>query len=120
MKSGRVVGGHTGVMVLPIALPIKPMLAKLAREIPAGDGWLFEPKWDGFRCIVARDGDELELTSRNERPFTRYFPELARAAAGGAARAVRRRRRDRRRPTATATASTSTPCSSGSTRPRRG
>jgi ATP-dependent DNA ligase len=52
------------------------MLAKLARTLPEGDGWLFEPKWDGFRCIVFRDGDELELASRKERPFTRYFPEL--------------------------------------------
>ena len=52
------------------------MLAKLARAIPDGDGWLFEPKWDGFRCIVFRDGDDIELASRNERPFTRYFPEL--------------------------------------------
>jgi ATP-dependent DNA ligase len=60
----------------PIDLPIKPMLAKLSREIPGGDGWLFEPKWDGFRCVVTRDGDEMELTSRSERPFTRYFPEL--------------------------------------------
>jgi ATP-dependent DNA ligase len=60
----------------PIDLPIKPMLAKLSREIPDGDGWLFEPKWDGFRCVVTRDGDEMELTSRSERPFTRYFPEL--------------------------------------------
>jgi ATP-dependent DNA ligase len=60
----------------PIELPIKPMLAKLARDIPTGESWVFEPKWDGFRCIVARDGDELELTSRQERPITRYFPEL--------------------------------------------
>lgn len=52
------------------------MLAKLATVIPAGDGWLYEPKWDGFRCIVFRDGDQIELASRNERPFTRYFPEL--------------------------------------------
>jgi ATP-dependent DNA ligase len=52
------------------------MLAKAADVIPRGDGWLYEPKWDGFRCIVFRDGDELELASRNERPFTRYFPEL--------------------------------------------
>ncbi len=52
------------------------MLAKLARSLPEGDGWLFEPKWDGFRCIVFRDGDEIELASRKERPFTRYFPEL--------------------------------------------
>ncbi|HNJ96527.1 MAG TPA: ATP-dependent DNA ligase [Ilumatobacteraceae bacterium] len=56
--------------------PIAPMLAKLSDDIPEGDGWLYEPKWDGFRCIVVRDGDTVELTSRNERPFTRYFPEL--------------------------------------------
>lgn len=52
------------------------MLAKLSDTIPVGDGWLYEPKWDGFRCIVFRDGDRIELASRNERPFTRYFPEL--------------------------------------------
>jgi ATP-dependent DNA ligase len=52
------------------------MLAKLARELPAEGGMLYEPKWDGFRCIVFRDGDEVELGSRNERPLTRYFPEL--------------------------------------------
>ncbi len=52
------------------------MLAKAAPALPEGDGWLFEPKWDGFRCIVFRDGDEVELGSRNERPLTRYFPEL--------------------------------------------
>jgi ATP-dependent DNA ligase len=63
-------------MSLPLSPPFKPMLAKLAREIPDGDGWLYEPKWDGFRCIVFRDGGEIELTSRKERPFTRYFPEL--------------------------------------------
>ena len=63
-------------MTLPLAPPIAPMLAKLSDEIPEGDGWLYEPKWDGFRCIVFRDGDSLELASRNERPFTRYFPEL--------------------------------------------
>src|SRR3954454_18764483 len=52
------------------------MLAKLARSLPDGDDWLFEPKWDGFRCIVFRDGDAIELGSRNERPLTRYFPEV--------------------------------------------
>jgi ATP-dependent DNA ligase len=52
------------------------MLAKLSRQLPAAGGVLYEPKWDGFRCIVFRDGDEVELGSRNERPFTRYFPEL--------------------------------------------
>ena len=66
-------------MKLPVMPPISPMLAKLARELPTGDGILYEPKWDGFRCIVFRDGDEIELGSRNERPFNRYFPELAEA-----------------------------------------
>ncbi|MEP7201707.1 MAG: ATP-dependent DNA ligase [Ilumatobacteraceae bacterium] len=63
-------------MSLAIQPPLPPMLAKLATDIPTGDGWLYEPKWDGFRCIVFRDGDSIELASRNERPFTRYFPEL--------------------------------------------
>jgi len=57
--------------------PVSPMLAKATAAIPDGEQWLFEPKWDGFRCIVFRDGDEIELGSRNERPLTRYFPELA-------------------------------------------
>lgn len=57
------------------------MLAKAAERIPvaapdSAEQWLYEPKWDGFRCIVFRDGDEVMLTSRNERPFNRYFPEL--------------------------------------------
>jgi ATP-dependent DNA ligase len=52
------------------------MLAKLARELPVGEELVYEPKWDGFRCIVFRDGEEVELGSRNERPLTRYFPEL--------------------------------------------
>ena len=58
--------------------PIEPMLASpLGFQVPEQDGTVaYEPKWDGFRCIVFRDGDHLELTSRNERPFTRYFPEL--------------------------------------------
>jgi ATP-dependent DNA ligase len=52
------------------------MLAKLARELPERDGLFYEPKWDGFRCIVFRDGDDVVLGSRNEKPLTRYFPEL--------------------------------------------
>jgi len=63
-------------MQLPVMPPVKPMLAKLARTMPAPEGMLYEPKWDGFRCIVFRDGDEVELGSRNEKPLTRYFPEL--------------------------------------------
>jgi ATP-dependent DNA ligase len=53
------------------------MLAKLTRELPEREGLYYEPKWDGFRCIVFRDGDEVVLGSRNEKPLTRYFPELA-------------------------------------------
>jgi ATP-dependent DNA ligase len=52
------------------------MLAKLARGLPEGDGWLYEPKWDGFRTLVFRDGDEVYLQSRDEKPMNRYFPEL--------------------------------------------
>jgi ATP-dependent DNA ligase len=59
--------------------PVSPMLAKLARELPAGD-MRYEPKWDGFRGIIFRDGDEVELGSRNERPLTRYFPDVVDAA----------------------------------------
>lgn len=58
--------------------PVAPMLAKLERELPASvpDGTVFEPKWDGFRAIVFRDGDDVEIGSRSEKSFTRYFPEL--------------------------------------------
>ena len=52
--------------------PIRPMLAKSVSILP--EGMLYEPKWDGFRCVVFRDGDEVELGSRKERPLTRYFP----------------------------------------------
>ncbi|HEX9578767.1 MAG TPA: ATP-dependent DNA ligase [Myxococcales bacterium] len=56
--------------------PIKPMLAKLATALPEGEGWLYEPKWDGFRALVFRDGDEIYLQSRESKPLNRYFPEL--------------------------------------------
>lgn len=56
--------------------PVDPMLAKLQDEIPRGDEWLYEPKWDGFRAIVFRDGDELHIESRDGRPLGRYFPEM--------------------------------------------
>ena len=60
--------------------PVAPMLAKSVKELPTEAGrYLYEPKWDGFRCIVFRDGDEIELGSRNERPLTRYFPEVVEA-----------------------------------------
>ncbi|RJQ85246.1 ATP-dependent DNA ligase [Amycolatopsis panacis] len=63
-------------MALPLAAPIKPMLAKPAKAIPDSGGLLFEPKWDGFRCLVFRDGGELTLQSRAEKPLNRYFPEV--------------------------------------------
>ncbi|MGZ4153280.1 MAG: ATP-dependent DNA ligase [Actinomycetota bacterium] len=62
-------------MRLPVMPPVSPMLAKAVPEIPEGD-FSYEPKWDGFRSIVFRDGDEVEIGSRNERPMTRYFPEV--------------------------------------------
>jgi ATP-dependent DNA ligase len=65
-------------MDLPVPPPVAPMLAKAATKLPTGD-YFYEPKWDGFRCIVFRDGDEVELGSRNERPLTRYFPEVVEA-----------------------------------------
>ncbi len=65
-------------MDLPVNPPVAPMLAKPVDAIPDGD-YVFEPKWDGFRSIVFRDGDEVEIGSRNERPMTRYFPELVAA-----------------------------------------
>ncbi len=64
---------------LPVNPPVRPMLAKAVTgldAVPDTPGIVFEPKWDGFRCIVFRDGDQIELGSRNDRPLTRYFPEI--------------------------------------------
>jgi ATP-dependent DNA ligase len=63
-------------MRLPVNPPVLPMLAKRVGELPAGDDWVFEPKWDGFRALVFRDGDEILIQSRDEKPLNRYFPEL--------------------------------------------
>lgn len=68
---------ETGPMELPVNPPVKPMLAKAVTDIPPG--LIYEPKWDGFRSIVFRDGDEVEIGSRNEKPMTRYFPEVVAA-----------------------------------------
>jgi ATP-dependent DNA ligase len=67
-------------MSLPLSPPIKPQLAKSARELPAGDDWCYEPKWDGFRTIVFRDGDDVHLQSRNGKPMNRYFPDVVEQA----------------------------------------
>ena len=66
-------------MTLPIALAYPPMEAKRVDKIPAGDGWQFEPKWDGFRAIVFRDGDDIHIQSKAGQPLARYFPELVEA-----------------------------------------
>jgi ATP-dependent DNA ligase len=63
-------------MRLPFAPPLAPMLSRAADALPRGDGWQFEPKWDGFRTLVFRDGNEIVLQSRDEKPMNRYFPEL--------------------------------------------
>ncbi|MEX2394256.1 MAG: ATP-dependent DNA ligase [Actinomycetota bacterium] len=63
-------------MTLPVRPPVKPMLAKIFEVMPEGDDWIYEPKWDGFRTLVFRDGDDIELRSRKDRPMNRYFPEM--------------------------------------------
>jgi len=63
-------------MTLPIAPPYPPMEALLVEKIPEGAGWQYEPKWDGFRCLVFRDGDKVELQSKSGQPLARYFPEV--------------------------------------------
>jgi len=72
------VEGHNELVDLPVMPPVPPMLSKSIATIP--EGAFYEPKWDGFRSICFRDGDEVEFGSRNERPLTRYFPELVQAA----------------------------------------
>jgi ATP-dependent DNA ligase len=63
-------------MQLPVNPPVLPMLAKRVATLPPGEGWIFEPKWDGFRTLIFRDGDEVLIQSRDEKPLNRYFPEL--------------------------------------------
>src|SRR2546423_1295971 len=63
-------------MKLAVNPPVLPMLAKRVSELPPGEGWIFEPKWDGFRTLIFREVDEIFIQSRDERPLNRYFPEL--------------------------------------------
>src|SRR5258706_1779812 len=63
-------------MTLPFPPPLAPMLSAAADALPTGEGWQFEPKWDGFRTLVFRGANELTLESRDEKPMNRYFPEL--------------------------------------------
>src|SRR5207237_8376209 len=76
-------GGYGKPRLVPFALPFQPplppMLCKLTAGLPEGEGWLFEPKWDGFRALVFRSGPELFIQSRDCKPLGRYFPELEEA-----------------------------------------
>lgn len=76
-------------MKLPIPLSYAPMEAETIDELPVGPGWAYEPKWDGFRCLAFRDGDEIELRSKANKPLARYFPDVVEALLGlGATRFV--------------------------------
>ena len=66
-------------MRLPIPVTIPPMEARIVDALPEGDGWQFEPKWDGFRCLAFRDGDVVELQAKSGKPLMRYFPEMVAA-----------------------------------------
>ena len=67
-------------MALPLSPPVQPQLARSAKDLPDGEGWRYEPKWDGFRTIVFRDGSDVRLQSRNGRPMNRYFPDVVEQA----------------------------------------
>lgn len=69
-------------MNLPVNPPVLPMLAKRIDALPPGDAFLFEPKWDGFRALIFKDGNEIEIQSREEKPLNRFFPELLDAITG--------------------------------------
>lgn len=68
-------------MTLPLKRPYLPMEAQSVTEVPEGPQWQYEPKWDGFRCVVFRDGDEIDLQSKSGQPLARYFPEMVAAVA---------------------------------------
>jgi ATP-dependent DNA ligase len=76
METTLRLSGITWGMQLPVNPPVLPMLAKRVGELPVGKTWIFEPKWDGFRALVFRDGDEVLIQSRDQKSLNRYFPEL--------------------------------------------
>jgi ATP-dependent DNA ligase len=69
-------------LALPLSPPIQPQLARSAKELPEGEEWCYEPKWDGFRTIVFRDGDDIHLQSRGGKPMNRYFPDVVEQVRG--------------------------------------
>ncbi|MEO7987565.1 MAG: ATP-dependent DNA ligase, partial [Gemmatimonadales bacterium] len=68
-------------MTLPLRAPYAPMEATSREELPTGEGWQYEPKWDGFRCIAFRDGASIRLQSKAGKPLSRYFPDVIEALA---------------------------------------
>src|SRR3954452_2017904 len=70
-------------MPLPLAPPLSPQLARSRTSLPEGDGWAYEPKFDGFRALVFVDGEDVVITSRNGKPLDRYFPEVATSLPAG-------------------------------------
>ena len=72
---------------LALRPPIEPMETRHAPRIPEGDGWTYEPKWDGFRCLAFRDGKNVELQSKSGETLTRYFPEIVSALLDARAQA---------------------------------
>src|SRR5690348_914574 len=69
-------GNSVGSVNLPVNPPVFPMLAKRIDKLPAGESWIFEPKWDGFRALIFRDRDEVLIQSRDAKSLNRYFPDL--------------------------------------------
>src|SRR4051795_11801070 len=80
--TGTTAGGRHCLRVARKATHGPTMEALLAAELPEGEGWQFEPKWDGFRCLARRDGAEVTLTSKSGKPLARYFPEVVEMIAG--------------------------------------
>ena len=68
--------GQGGLAVLGIPLDLAPMEAKLVSELPKDAGWQYEPKWDGFRCLAFRAGDEVEIKAKSGKSLSRFFPEV--------------------------------------------
>ena len=77
--AGKRVRAKTGLRSLPVRLGTPPMEAKLVDALPAEEGWQFEPKWDGFRCLAYRAGREVELQSKSGKSLARYFPDIVSA-----------------------------------------
>ena len=73
-------------MVLPLDPATPPMEARAVPELPSGERWRYEPKWDGFRCLAFRDGEQIELRSKSGQGLARYFPDVAAAIAALPAR----------------------------------